>query len=125
MFDPQRPAWQNPRVHGILLLVFLSGAVFGALVMRIGMNYRVHARSNGSPSIGKGLSYDRLTKDLDLTAEQCRQLKTILDDYARYHEDLEGQLEDWQATGKNQIMRILTPGQRQKFEQLTRSVQSH
>ena len=92
--------------------------------MRLGMNYRVHARSN-SPTIGKGLSYDRLTKDLDLTQEQCRQLKTILDDYARYHEDLEGQLEDWQATGKNQIMRILTQEQRQKFEQLTRSVQSH
>ena len=124
MFDPQRPAWQNPRVHGILLLVFLSGAVFGALVMRLGMNYRVTAHGGG-PSIGKGLSYDRLTKDLQLSQDQCRQLRTILDDYARYHEDLEGQLEDWQATGKNQIIRILTPEQRQRFEQLIRAMQSH
>ena len=69
MFDPQRPAWQNPRVHGILLLVFLSGAVFGALVMRLGMNYRVTTHSNSS--IGKGLSYDRLTKDLQLSPDQC------------------------------------------------------
>ncbi len=125
MFDPQRPAWQNPRVHGILLLVFLSGAVFGALVMRLGMNYRVAAHSNNSASIGKGLSYDRLTKDLQLSQDQCRQLRTILDDYARYHEDLEGQLEDWQATGKNQIIRILTPEQRQRFDRLIRSTHSH
>ena len=55
------------------------------------------------------LSYDRLIKDKDLklSPQQCRQLKSILDDYARYHQDLQAQLDDWKATGKNQILRIL------------------
>lgn len=60
-----------------------------------------------------------LTKELKLNSTQCRQLKTILDDYARYHQDLQAQLDDWKATGKNQILRILDPEQRARFEQLT------
>lgn len=117
MFDTDRPSWQNPRVLVILLLVFLSGAAVGALTMRVGMR----ARHYGNNPQATSISYDRLTRDkeLNLSPEQCRQLKTILDDYARYHQDLQAQLDDWKATGKNQILRILNPGQRERFERLT------
>lgn len=117
MFDTGRPSWQNPRVLAILLAVFLAGAVFGALTMRAGL----HARMHSSAAFWKNdslLSYDKLTRELKLTPEQSLQLKTILDDYARYHQDLQAQLDDWKATGKNQILRILDPGQRARFEQL-------
>src|ERR1051326_3453512 len=93
MFDSDRPSWQNPRVLVILVLVFLSGAVVGALTMRAGLHARLHPAS--ASSFWKNdtlLSYDRLTKDLNLTSEQRRQLKTILDDYARYHQDLQAAL---------------------------------
>jgi len=116
MFDTGRPSWQNPRVLAILLVVFLAGAVLGALTMREGLHARMHAGS-----IWKNdslVSYDKLTKELKLTPEQSRQLKMILDDYARYRQDLQVQLDDWKATGKNQILRILDPDQRARFEKL-------
>ena len=110
MFDTDRPSWQNPRVLAILILVFLSGAAVGALTMRVGLR---------RPRPVSALSYEKLTKELNLSSAQCEQLKTILDDYARYRQDLQAQLDDWQATGKNQILRILDPGQRARFEQMS------
>ena len=119
MFDSDRASWRNPRVLGILLLVFLSGAIVGAAAMQLGLHERMH-RARTFWNTDRLLSYDKLTKELQLRPQQSRQLKTILDDYARYHQDLQAQMDDWQATGKNQILRILDPDQRIRFEQLTR-----
>lgn len=119
MFASDRPSWQNPRVLAILLLVFLCGAVFGALGMRASL-YQSSRRSSPLWKNDTMLSYEKLTKELKLSPQQCSQLKTILDDYARYHQDLQAQLDDWKATGKNHILRILDPGQRARFEQLTK-----
>lgn len=124
MFDPENPSWRNPRVLAVLMMVFLSGAVSGALIMRVGLHERMHRGSAPWKSDAAVLSYERLTKELNLTSEQSRQLKGILDDYAKYHEDLQAQLDDWRATGKNQIIRILDATQRQKFEKICNEVQS-
>ena len=122
MFDTDRPSWRNPRVLGILVAVFLCGAVCGAVAMQIGLHARLHPGSVAS-TFGKSdstvLSYETLSRELNLTPQQRRQLKSILDDFARYHQDLQAQLDDWKATGKNQILRILDPDQRRRFEQLT------
>ena len=56
---------------------------------------------------------------LKLTPDQSERLKTILDDFVKYHEDLESQIEDVRATGRNRIVQILTPEQRKRFEQLS------
>jgi hypothetical protein len=119
MFDTDRPSWQNPRVLAILMLVFLSGAAVGALVMRVRLQDRLHPASSTFWKNDTLLSYDRLTKELKLSPEQSRQLRSILDDYARYHQDLQAQMDDWKATGKNQILRILNSDQRARFEQLS------
>ena len=87
--------------------------------MQWGLHERMH-RAGTFWNNDRLLSYDKLTKELKLRPQQCRQLKTILDDYARYHQDLQAQMDDWKATGKNQILRILDPDQRIRFEQLTR-----
>ncbi len=108
MFASDRPTWRNPRVFAILLLVFLSGAICGGLTMHwMHQNREVPV-----------LSYERLRSDLKLRPEQCQRLKQILADMARYHQDLQAQLEDWQATGKNDIIKILDPDQRARFEQI-------
>jgi hypothetical protein len=114
MFASGRPSWRNPRVLAILLLVFLSGGICGALAHRW-MHHRSSSFWKGDTAL---LSYETLTTELRLRPPQCRQLKSILDDYSRYHQDLQAQLDDWQATGKNQILRILDPDQRTRFEQL-------
>jgi Spy/CpxP family protein refolding chaperone len=120
MFAADRASWQNPRILTLLLLIFLCGALAGALTMRSSLRGKPHP---GSPPYWKDsgaqlFSYDKLKKNLNLTAEQSERLKTILDDFVKYHEDLETQIEDMRATGKNRIVQMLTPEQRTKFERL-------
>ena len=119
MFSADRASWQNPRILFLLLLVFICGSLAGALVMRSSLHEKMHrGTSYWRDDKTQFFSYDKLRKDLDLTVDQSQRLKTILDDFAKYHEDLETQMEDVRATGKNRIVQMLTPPQRQRFEQL-------
>ena len=119
MFAAERASWQNPRVLTTLVLVFLTGAMAGAITMRAGLHDKMHRSATYWRDGRNEFSYDRLKKDLDLTPEQSERLKTILDDFDKYHEDLQAQIEDVRATGKNRIMQMLDARQRQRFEQLS------
>jgi Spy/CpxP family protein refolding chaperone len=120
MFAAERASWQNPRVLTTLVLVFLTGAMAGAITMRAGLHDKMHRSTAPYWREGRNeFSYDRLKKDLDLTPDQSERLKTILDDFDKYHEDLQAQIEDVRATGKNRIMQMLDARQRQRFEQLS------
>jgi len=120
MFAADRASWQNPRILTTLLLVFLTGALAGAITMRAGLRDRVHRASGTYWRDDKALfSYERLKRELNLTPDQSERLKTILDDFVKYHQDLEAQIEDVRATGRNRIVQMLTPEQRRKFEQLS------
>ena len=110
-----RASWQDRRVLFTLLLVFLAGALAGALVMRTVIHDRIH---------GRELSYDRLQHDLNLTPKQAESIKMILDDFVKFNQDLQTQIEDTRATGKNRIMSILDPAQKKKFETICAEVQS-
>jgi Spy/CpxP family protein refolding chaperone len=120
MFASDQPTWQNPRILTTLVLVFLTGAMAGAIGMRAGLHEQLH-RSVVRYWRGDRaeFSYEQLQKELNLTPEQSDRLKTILDDFVKYHEDLEAQIEDVRATGRNRIVQILTPEQRKRFEQLS------
>ena len=120
MFAADRASWQNPRVLTTLVLVFLTGALAGAITMRSGLHEKMHRSAQTYWRDGRNeFSYDKLKKELDLTPEQSERLKTILDDFVKYHEDLQAQIEDVRATGKNRIMQMLDSRQRQRFEQLS------
>jgi Spy/CpxP family protein refolding chaperone len=120
MFAAERASWQNPRVLTTLVLVFLTGALAGAITMRSGLHEKMHRSAPSYWRDGRNeFSYDMLKKELDLTPEQSDRLKTILDDFVKYHEDLQAQIEDVRATGKNRIMQMLDTRQRQRFEQLS------
>jgi Spy/CpxP family protein refolding chaperone len=121
----RQPAWLNPRILTTLVLVFLTGAMAGAIGMRAGLHEQLR-RSAAYWRGGKAdFSYDRLKRELNLTPEQSARLKTILDDFAKYHEDLEAQIEDVRATGRNRIVQILTPQQRKRFDQLSGDLPSN
>ena len=108
---------QNPKV-GIaftLVLVFLVGAVAGALAMNLGVHKRLH-RVPFWTDPGKQVSLQRLQKELDLTPDQTDQLKTALDDFSRYYQDV-------LAIGKTSIYRILNEQQKHKFDQLMNEAQ--
>ena len=119
MFDSERPSWQNPKILTTLVLVFLAGALTGAIGMREGLHEQLHRSAAYWRSDKAEFSYQRLKTELNLTPEQSDRLKTILDDFVKYHEDLEAQIEDVRATGRNRIVQILTPDQRKRFEQLS------
>ncbi len=121
MFAPDRASWRNPRILALLLLIFLCGALAGAITMRAGLHERLHrnARMPFWTDRGQVFSYETLQKELNLTPDQSERLKSILDDFVKYHDDLEAQIEDVRATGRNRIVQILTPEQRTRFEKLS------
>ncbi len=117
MFAAERAPWQNPRILSTLSLVFLAGALAGALVMQ----FCVHHRAPRAPRAE--LTYERLKTELNLTPVQAQKMKTMLDDFVRYYHELQVQLEDTGATGKNNIMSMLDPEQKKKFERICSDLQ--
>ena len=119
MFAPDQPTWQNPRILTTLVLVFLVGAMAGAIGMQAGLHRKLQQNAAYWRGDKVEFSYDQLQRELKLTPDQAERLKTILGDFVKYHEDLEAQIEDVRATGRNRIVQMLTPEQRKRFEQLS------
>jgi hypothetical protein len=91
-------------------LVFLCGAVSGALLM----NVRHHVASPVSSTRGHlkpQFELQHLRKELDLNEEQTRQLSMILDDVSKYYDNV---LSD----GQTRVMQILDDKQKAKFQEM-------
>jgi uncharacterized membrane protein len=93
-----------------LVLVFLCGAVAGALAMNLGLHTRLHQPTFDSPA-GKALNFEHLQKELDLSPAQAEQMRSILNDFWDYYRTV---LTD----GKVRVEQILNEQQRKKFEKL-------
>lgn len=90
-----------------LILVFLCGAVVGAVVM--GMSgHSGHLRNQPS---GFAMDADRWRQELNLSDQQAKEMNSILDDFGRYYDNLI-------ADGQTRVRQILNPQQRRKFDQL-------
>lgn len=91
------------------VLVFLCGVVLGAVVMSVSG----HASLHGAPPAAAGLSMSvpEWKQRLDLTDQQTEQLKSILDDFSHYYDNV-------LADGNSRIMQILNEDQRLKFERM-------
>jgi uncharacterized membrane protein len=91
------------------VLVFLCGAVLGAVVM----SFSGHASLHGTPPVATGLSMSvrEWKEELNLTDQQTVQLTSILDDFSHYYDNV-------LADGNSRIIQILNPDQRRKFEQM-------
>lgn len=93
-----------------LLLVFLCGAVAGALAMSVVRNVRPH----GPPPAPSELTLRSVTdlkSELDLTDDQTRQLTSILDDFSHYYDNL-------LADGSSRIQQILNPDQKKRYAEI-------
>jgi hypothetical protein len=93
------------------VLVFLCGAVLGAVVM----SFSGHASLHGSAPAAAGISMSvpELKQGLNLTDQQTEQLQSILDDFSHYYDNV-------LADGNSRIMQILNEDQRRKFERMVR-----
>jgi hypothetical protein len=108
VLDRLRAPWKPKTVSVVALaLMFLCGAVVGALLLDL----VVHSRSR-TPSFetvpGRVAYFDRLKQDLDLTPEQSVQVRSILEDFWQYYRTVLGD-------SRQQIEIILTHEQRAKF----------
>lgn len=110
--------WRNPRALSIILLVFLSGGIAGALGMRFGLHQMLHRSGPYWKEGGKDISLQKFKKELNLTPQQEHEMESILDDFMMYYQTLQAQMEEVRATGKNRVLRILNEEQKQKFERM-------
>lgn len=93
-----------------LALVFLCGAVSGALIMNMKARARIHdVASHGH--FGSQFEFQHLRKELNLSEEQARQLSMILDDVAKYYDNV---LSD----GQTRVMQMLDDKQKAKFQKM-------
>lgn len=103
----ERPdaAWCKPKVLVIFTLIFLSGLATGAAVTRSFF----HPHPKTEPTL------QTLRESLDLTHDQERVVIQVLDDYAKYYENLEDDRRSVAEHGKRQILQVLRPDQQKRF----------
>jgi Spy/CpxP family protein refolding chaperone len=115
-------AERNPKVISTLAVVFMAGAVCGALVMSMGLHDKLHrtvaAASLPDAQASRDAIVQKFRTELNLTPIQTQEIASMLDDYRHYYQSLSDQLEDVRATGKNRILQILDPSQRAKFDKM-------
>ena len=114
--------WLNPRVLLTVFLVFLSGGMAGALVMR----YGIHGPQKSAvyyPVGDRKVALQQLTNELELSPAQVQQLETILDDFVMYVQTLQAQMNEVRANGKYRVMRVLDEKQQKKFDKMLGELQ--
>ena len=119
MLRQSHAGWSNPRVLGILAVVFVCGIAFGSAVTNAFMHHRIPAIS-GSQGIDQASRFglQRLQQELELTPAQVQVITKELDDYAKFYQNIEDQREDVAQLGTQHILNILTPVQKVKFYKL-------
>jgi Spy/CpxP family protein refolding chaperone len=118
MAAPARAPWQNPRVVSTLTMVFLAGAASGALWMQLGLHEKLHRAAAPIASPSRETILQRFNSELALSQDQSQKIANVLEDYTQYYQSLQDQLDDVRATGRTQILQILNPDQRDKFEKI-------
>ncbi len=113
-----RATWQNPRVVFPLMMVFLAGAASGALWMQLGLHDKLHRTAVSNPAPSRETVLQRFNSELGLSQDQSQKIANVLEDYTQYYQSLQDQLDDVRSTGRTQILQILNPDQRDKFDKL-------
>lgn len=117
----------NRKAIALLLLVFLLGIAFGA-VGHIALDRHAFASRNRNRVTGQPHLVNRLTRELNLTADQQEKLTTILKDmqqkFAAVRQQMTPQFEQIRNQGHDQIRQMLTPEQRPKFEEFLRRLEA-
>ncbi len=111
--------WWNPKVLAILAIVFFCGSAFGAAAMRFYL-HNVMQPPDGSTLVYNGhrLGLTQLNQELNLRPEQRLQVELVLDDFAKFYQNLEEQRQGVAEHGKQQIIALLDDKQRVRFDQL-------
>lgn len=118
-------SWRSPKILVALGLVFLCGSFAGAL----GARYRLMKRAAPTKAAlswteSKDITLQKFRKELNLTPEQSQEVEVVLDDFMLYYQTLQAQMDDVRASGKDRIVRILNPDQRERFNRMMSELQA-
>lgn len=95
-----------------LLVTFVAGFIVGAVTHRFMI---FHGRPHRPPPMATFAMMNRLERNLDLSDEQSRQVRAILE---KHHERIRGEVQSEIETANAEIEKILNPEQRVKFQEL-------
>ena len=123
MSEPRVESYRG-KAFLILLIVFLGGAVAGAVSTKI-FSAKVAESTEATPHGHEtSVEVDHLREELDLDPDQVDQLQGILDYCIMKEADLLSQIEFAKEDGRQRILKILNEQQRGKFDAALREVSS-
>jgi Spy/CpxP family protein refolding chaperone len=109
----------NRKAIALLLIVFLLGIALGAMG-HIALDRRTFAAREHDHVDGRPRLVSRMTHELNLTADQQKQLSAILTDmqrkFAAVRQQMTPEFDQIRNQGHDQIRQMLTPQQQPKFE---------
>ena len=116
----------NLKAFMLVFAVFALGIALGSVSTYM-VSTRVHAaRPQASLAHNPAGTMALFTRDLNLNADQQKQIEAIFNDtrarYQALHERLDPEYEQVRQQGREKIRQILTPEQRPKLEDLLRRI---
>ncbi|MBM3756346.1 MAG: hypothetical protein FJW38_20440 [Acidobacteria bacterium] len=114
-----QPAWKNPKILFALSMVFLCGALAGAVVYRLA-SQPVSAKQVAASwkNSTKEQTLAQLKKELSLSPEQAGEIETVLDDFSMYYQMLSSQMDEVMTQSKQRIDSVLNEEQRKRFARI-------
>ena len=103
-------------------VVFLLGAALGGMLGYVFAHHTaLAAPAQMTDAERRAQKVQRLTQELNLAADQQRQLEAIIAgvqaEYKAIHQTTDPQIDQARQKGREQIRAILTPDQKPKFEE--------
>lgn len=107
--------------------VFLLGAALGGMIGYVFAHHTAQAApAQLTEAQRRAQKVERLTQELNLTADQQKQIETIIASvqaqYKAIRQTTEPQLDQARQKGREQIRAILTPEQKPKFEEFLKRI---
>jgi hypothetical protein len=115
--------WRNSRILLTLALVFLCGAAAGALGFKMTNVSAASAPAPAWKANGREVTVQRFKKELSLNDKQTSELELVLDDFMKYYQTLQAQMDEVRASGKERILGVLDDSQKEKFNALMGELQ--
>ncbi len=114
-----QPAWKNPKIVFTLTMVFLCGALAGAVIYRLA-SHPVSAKQVTASwkDSTKEQTLAQLKKELSLSPEQAGEIETVLDDFSMYYQMLSSQMDEVMTQSKQRIDSVLNEEQRKRFSRI-------
>ena len=110
--------WSNPKVLAIFAVIFLCGAMVGAVGMRAFLHARIPFSDQRTIEAARAVPFSNLAAQLSLTPEQQKAIVAQLDEYGKYYQNIEEERADVARHGIQAILSCLNEDQRKRFRKM-------